>query len=112
MGLELEPRGFREAVWSVVRSIPRGRVMTYGQVAALTGRARAARAVGWVLHFTPAEAEVPCQRVVNRYGGLAHAYGWGGIESHKADLLADGVEVRPDYTVDLARYLYVVEDRT
>lgn len=78
--------------------------MTYGQIAALTGAARGARAVGWVLYYTPREARVPCQRVVNRFGGLASVYGIHGLESHKVDLLEDGVEVREDYTIDLQRY--------
>jgi methylated-DNA-protein-cysteine methyltransferase-like protein len=100
------PRNFRQIVWEVVRSIPRGRVMTYGQIAALLGAPRGARAVGFVLAGTPREAGVPCQRVVNRWGGLAVGYGWGGAARHRADLLLDGVEVREDYTVDLGRYLW------
>jgi alkylated DNA nucleotide flippase Atl1 len=64
----------------------------------------AARAVGTVMHNTPARAEVPCQRVVNRWGRLAPTYGWGGFEEHKRELEAEGVEVRPDYTVDLQVY--------
>lgn len=104
MQLDESPRSFRELVWDVVRSIPPGRVMTYGQIAALLGSPRAAQAVGYMLYFTPLEAEVPCQRVVNRFGGLAATYGWGGYARHKVDLVADGVEVREDYTVDLDRY--------
>ena len=100
------PRNFRELVWEVVRAIPRGRVMTYGQIAAVLGAPRAARAVGFVLYRTPVEARVPCQRGVNRGGGLAAVYGWGGAERHRADLLADGVVVGEGYTVDLARYLW------
>ncbi len=100
------PRPFRELVWEVVRAIPRGRVMTYGQVAAVLGAPRAARAVGFVLYRTPIEARVPCQRVVNRWGGLAAVYGWGGAERHRADLIADGVPVSESCTVDLARYLW------
>ena len=98
---ERAPRPFRELVWVLVRAIPRGRVMTYGQVARCLGMARGAQAVGNVMYHTPAEAGVPCQRVVNRYGGLAAAYGWGGYARHRADLEADGVEVREDHTVDL-----------
>ncbi len=100
------PRNFRELVWEVVRTIPRGRVMTYGQIAALLGMPRGARAVGFVMSGTPEEADVPCQRVVNRWGGLAAAYGWGGAARHRADLETDGVEVGDDYTVDLSRYVW------
>ena len=102
---KIEPGSdFRERVWAFVRSVPPGKVVTYGQVAAMLGVPFAARAVGSVLHYTPAWAEVPCQRVVNRYGRLAPIYGWGGPEQQKRELEADGVEVRPDMTVDLQIY--------
>lgn len=95
---------FRERVWAFVRSVPVGRVVTYGQVAAIVDAPRGARAVGMVLHNTPRDANVPCQRVVNRWGRLAPTYGQGGAEQHKAELEAEGVEVRPDFTVDLEVY--------
>lgn len=95
---------FRERVWAFVRSVPRGKVVTYGQVAAMIGVPFAARAVGSVLHYTPSSAEVPCQRVVNRYGRLAPIYGWGGSEQQKRELEDDGVHVRADLTVDLQVY--------
>jgi methylated-DNA-protein-cysteine methyltransferase-like protein len=102
---DIEPgSGFRERVWAFVRSVPTGRVVTYGQVAAYLGVPFAARAVGSVLHHTPQSAEVPCQRVVNRWGRLAPTYGWGGMEQHRRELEAENVCVRPDYTVDLAVY--------
>lgn len=101
-----EVGGFREIVWEIVRMVPKGKVTTYGRVAELAGVPRGARAVGWMLHYTPEEAQVPCQRVVKRYGGLAGAYGWGGVYSHRADLANDGVEVRDDFTVELDRYLW------
>ncbi len=95
---------FNDKVHEIVRRIPRGRVMTYGQIAALLGVPRGARAVGWALHWVVEDKEVPCQRVVNRFGGLAAGYGWGGQVAHRADLVAEEVEVREDFTVDLARY--------
>ena len=99
-----EGEPFRERVWAFVRSVPPGKVVTYGQVAAMLGYPFAARAVGTVLYNTPAHAHVPCQRVVNRWGRLAPTYGEGGAEQHRLELLADGVEVRDDYTVDLSIY--------
>jgi len=93
---------FRDRVYAIVRSIPRGRVMTYGQVALLCGLPRAAQAVGWTLHTAP--GDVPCQRVVNRHGGLASGYTDGGPSLQRAELEAEEVEVRPDDTIDLARY--------
>ena len=102
--LELRTQNFRQQVWDFVRSVPPGKVVTYGQVAAILGTPRAARAVGSVLHNTPPSAQVPCQRVVNRWGRLAPTYGWGGMAQHRAELEADGVPVRPDHTVDLDQY--------
>ena len=79
-------------------------MVTYGQIAYLLGLPRGARAVGTVLKYTPPEAHVPCQRVVNRWGRLAPVYGSGGMEQHRDELEAEGVEVRPDFTVDLEVY--------
>ena len=76
--------------------------MTYGQVALLCGVPRAAQAVGWTLHTSP--ADVPCQRVVNRHGGLASGYTDGGRPLQRAELEAEGVVVRVDDTVELERY--------
>lgn len=95
---------FRERVWAFVQAVPAGRVVTYGQIAAHLGVPFAARAVGSVLHHTPSSANVPCQRVVNRWGRLAPVYGWGGMEQHRRELEEEGVTVRPNFTVDLQTY--------
>ena len=89
---------FRDRVYALVAQIPKGRVMTYGDIAALCGSAHASRQVGQVAHFGP--PELPWQRVVNRHGGLASAYSFGGLDGHKADLEKDGVEITEDYRVD------------
>jgi methylated-DNA-protein-cysteine methyltransferase-like protein len=95
---------FSQQVYKIVKAIPKGKVMTYGQIALLLGVPRASRQVGWALHSVPEEYQAPCQRVVNRYGGLAAGYGWGGQLAHRAELVADGVEIREDFTVDLEIY--------
>lgn len=84
-------KSFAEAVQALVATIPEGRVMTYGQVAALCGSPRAARVVGQIAHFGP-EA-LPWHRVVNREGGLASGYSFGGREAHARALELEGVEV-------------------
>jgi len=96
---------FTEAVHKIVRAIPSGRVMTYGQIAALLGYPRAAQYVGWVMHWSDFE-KIPYQRVVNRFGGLASGYTRGGQLAHKFDLELEGVEVRDDFTIDLEKYLW------
>ena len=60
---------FRGAVYRFVRTIPRGRVVTYGQIAALLGAPRAARAVGMAMRHCP--AGLPWHRVVNARGGIS-----------------------------------------
>lgn len=94
---------FRERVLQVVREVPRGRVVSYGQVALWVGSPRAARQVGAVLFgLREADGEVPWQRVVNARGGIS-TYKVGAGELQTALLRAEGVEVGVD-GVDLARY--------
>ncbi len=85
--------GFRERVEALVRQIPQGRVMTYGQLAALCGNARAARIVGGIAHF--GDPSLPWQRVVNKQGGLAAGYP-GGRNGHRQVLEAEGYSIADD----------------
>jgi methylated-DNA-protein-cysteine methyltransferase-like protein len=102
---------FAERVEELVRQIPKGRVMTYGQIAGLCGNARAARIVGGIAHF--GDPDLPWQRVVNKRGGLAAGYP-GGRRGHKADLEAEGMEMlepadgeeADDFRVDVDRLLW------
>lgn len=83
--------------------IPSGRVMTYGQIAALCGNARAARIVGGIAHF--GDSELPWQRVVNKGGGLAAGYP-GGRAAHAQHLLQEGVEIIDDYVAHMTTVLW------
>lgn len=94
---------FKNRVYDIVGSIPKGKVMSYGQVAALAGAAWAAWEVGQIAHTGP--SDLPWQRVVNKSGGLAKGYP-GGYSGHKKALEADGVEVDEDYRVDIGRLLW------
>ncbi len=87
---------FRERVYALVATIPSGKVMTYGDIAALCGHAYAARIVGGLAHFGP--TGLPWQRVVNRHGGLASGY-YGGKEGHRRDLEAESVPVSDDFII-------------
>jgi methylated-DNA-protein-cysteine methyltransferase-like protein len=95
--------GFRQRVEALVAQIPKGRVMTYGQLAALAGNARAARIVGGIAHF--GDPDLPWQRVVNKSGGLASGYP-GGRSGHKQVLEAEGVRVSADFTVEVNKLLW------
>ncbi len=99
---EKNPR-FRELVEELVASIPKGRVMTYGQIAALCGHPMAARQVGGIAHF--GNPDLPWQRVVNKRGGLASGFP-GGREGHKQALLDEGLHVTNDYTVDIEELIW------
>jgi len=94
---------FREAVYAMVAQIPKGRVMTYGQLAALAGHPYAARVVGGIAHW--GDPNLPWQRVVKKSGSLAEGYP-GGLSGHKQVLEAEGVEVTDDYRVDVERLLW------
>lgn len=95
--------GFRQEVEALVAQIPRGRVMTYGQIAALCGRPRAARIVGGIAHF--GNPDLPWQRVVNKAGGLASGYP-GGRGGHKQVLEGEGIAVSDDHRVDVDQLIW------
>ncbi len=97
---------FYDKVYEVVRKIPKGYVMTYGQVALLCGNPRASRAVGYALHVNPYPGVIPCHRIVNRFGYLSGGVAFGGIDVQKELLEQENVEVSDDYKVDLDKYLY------
>jgi methylated-DNA-protein-cysteine methyltransferase-like protein len=92
-------------IWAVVRRIPRGRVMTYGEVAARAGLPRGARTVGRAMAASP-EA-LPWQRVVGlRRPGIAHVTIRDPLAAglQRALLLREGVRFRRDGGIDLGRY--------
>ncbi|HIT60284.1 MAG TPA: methylated-DNA--[protein]-cysteine S-methyltransferase [Candidatus Fimousia stercorigallinarum] len=90
-------------IYEAVKNIPKGKVATYGQVAAMAGNERMARAVGNALHKNPDPDKIPCYRVVNAKGELAKAFVFGGINVQAEMLEQDGIEV-VDGKVDLKKY--------
>ena len=98
-----ESKNSYEKIYEVVKQIPKGKVATYGQVAALAGNPRWARVVGYALHVNPDPEDIPCYRVVNREGRLSDAFVFGGINQQKLLLESDGIEVNDNY-VDLEIY--------
>lgn len=96
---------FFETVYKVVRKIPQGRVMTYGQIAELLGT-KDARRVGWALHGNKS-SEIPCHRVVNKSGGVAVNYAFGGgWKEQKMRLMAEGVKFEDEMHIDLGKYIW------
>lgn len=83
---------FHRAVYRLVREIPRGQVMTYGQIAAILGWPRAARAVGQAMrHCAPG---MPWHRVVNAHGGISLRANVGSMLTQRLLLEQEGVPVR------------------
>ena len=93
----------KEKVYNYLKSIPKGKVVTYGQIAESIGNRNLARVVGNILHKNPDPINQPCYKVVNNRGRLSLNFGDGGIEVQKKRLEDDGVEVI-DYHVDLEKY--------
>ena len=98
-------------VYALVRRIPRGRVMTYGQIAGLIEHRLSPRAVGWAMHGCP--EDVPWQRVVNASGGCST----GRLPDmpdglQQAMLETEGIPFRPNSTLDLKHYRWAPPDLT
>ena len=85
---------------AVIKSIPRGRVATYAQVAVLAGNYRGARQVARVLHSSSEKDRLPWQRVINSRGGISLKRG-NGFEEQKRLLLMEGVRVDRLGRIDL-----------
>lgn len=94
---------FFERVYEVVKRIPKGNVLTYGDVARAVGAPRCARQVGWALHCNPEPGVIPCHRVVFGDGRLTDGFAFGGKEVQRALLEAEGVQFDKDI-IDLKKY--------
>ena len=93
-----------EKIYEVVKSIPKGRVATYGQVAMLAGNPRWARVVGYALHVNPEPGIIPCHRVVNRDGKVAPGFAFGGEGVQRQLLESEGIVFEIDGRIDLEKY--------
>ena len=93
----------KQNLYDLLLTIPRGCVVTYGQLAEMLGNKRLARVVGNALHANPDGDKYPCYKVVNGRGELSEAYAFGGIEEQRRRLQADGITVE-NGKVDLERY--------
>lgn len=97
---------FFDRVYAVIRMIPRGKVVSYGQIAALLGHPRAARTVGWALNALRDNDidDVPWQRVINSQGRISISRADLGAELQRALLEEEGVEFDDCGYVDLNRF--------
>jgi len=95
----------KQRLYELLRRIPKGRVVTYGALAAALGNPGWARAVGNALHHNPDCVKNPCYKVVNGNGELSPAYAFGGMAEQKRRLEADGIKVE-NFKVDLKIFGY------
>ena len=101
--------GYRERVYEIVRRIPAGRVMTYGQIAELLGEGYTARTVGYVMHAAD-EEHVPWQRVINSQGACSTGRVILPPDKQQRLLEAEGVEFNARGRCDLSRFRWTPDE--
>ncbi len=94
---------FFARVYALVRKVPRGRVVTYGQVARALGAPGAARTVGWAMRACP--GNVPWHRVVNAQGSIS-VRPTAGYNEQRVRLKEEGVRFKPEGKIDLKQYAW------
>lgn len=99
-----EQVNFYTRVYALVCQVPYGRVVTYGQIAALLGSPHAARAVGYALRALPYGSEVPWHRVINHAGQISLRHPADGPRLQRVLLEAEGIMFGPEDCVNLRRY--------
>ncbi|HEX8337991.1 MAG TPA: MGMT family protein [Pyrinomonadaceae bacterium] len=106
--VDVNSRGYRERVFEIVRRIPSGRVMTYGQLAEILGAGYTARTVGFVMHS--ADQTVPWQRVINAQGACSTGRVIVPPDLQQRMLVSEGVVFNEKGRCDLARYRWTPEE--
>ncbi|MDL2289497.1 methylated-DNA--[protein]-cysteine S-methyltransferase [Clostridia bacterium OttesenSCG-928-F22] len=99
-------KGFSQQVYQAVAQIPRGSVATYGQIAMMIGRPRAARQVGTTISAAPFGHNLPFHRVVNRLGEMAPAHAFGGRHIQRTLLEKEGIGFLQSGRVDMQKHLW------
>ena len=94
-----------EKVYEIVKKIPEGKVMTYGQIALRLNRIVSPKLVGWALHANK-DSNIPCHRVVDRNGRLAPNFAFDGWREQRNRLLLEGVRFTDEMHVDLKKFLF------
>lgn len=105
--MNADGNSFFRDVWEVARSVPHGRVTSYGAIARYLGSARSARMVGWAMNAShTADMPVPAHRVVNRNGRLSGKHHFSGSDLMCQLLESEGVEVKDDQVVHFGQVFW------
>jgi methylated-DNA-protein-cysteine methyltransferase-like protein len=96
---------FEDRVKEIIKKIPRGKVATYAQIAAMAGNYRAARQVARVLHSSSNNERLPWHRVINSRGGISLKPG-RGFEEQKRLLKKEGVSADVSGHIDVEKFLW------
>ena len=100
---------YQERVFRIVRSIPRGRVMTYGQIAEILGEGYTPRTVGFVMHAS--NDKTPWHRVVNAQGGCSTRGIVLPLDKQQRMLEAEGIKFNDRGRCTLQEYLWIPKDQ-
>ena len=98
-----------QTIYAAVRLIPRGKVASYSQIAALAGNKNLRRYVGNALHKNPSNSFTPCHRVVNAQGFCSGSFAFGGSGAQRQKLEAEGVEFLKGH-VDMEKFAITQDD--
>jgi methylated-DNA-protein-cysteine methyltransferase related protein len=107
--MNVNDKNYRERVYEIVRQIPTGRVMTYGQIAIILGEGYTARTVGYVMHGADSES-VPWQRVINSQGKCSTGRMTIPMNLQQELLEAEGIEFSASGKCDLRKYQWLSPD--
>ena len=107
--MQEETQTLAQKIYAAVRLIPRGKVATYSQIAALAGNKNLRRYVGNALHKNPSNQKTPCHRVVNAKGLCSGSFAFGGASAQKEKLEAEGVEFFNNQ-IDMNRFCISEDD--
>jgi methylated-DNA-protein-cysteine methyltransferase related protein len=103
--MKSRPASFADVAAEAIRHVPKGRVASYGQIAALCGSPRATRQVVRLLHASSSRLNLPWHRIVNKQGCIVLARGCG-FEEQTRLLRREGVRVSRDGRIDMDRFLW------
>lgn len=100
---------FKQRVIDIIRLIPHGKVVSYGQIALYAGLPRAAREVGWILKAS--KDDMPWWRVLNNSGRISIEGNWEADKTLQSKLLsAEDIVVREDFTLDIEKYRWRISE--